>query len=231
MTMIAKAYLAMHDFLFGIAKYFAGIAPLLIRLYLAPVMIAAGLHKLNNQADMVEWFGNKEWGLGLDNAELMVQLATWSELAGGVLILIGFATRWAAVPLMVTMVVAALTVHLDNGWFAIAPSDPASSTAKPLADLGIPQAQASLENSVEVGQRLDRARSILQEHGNYQWLTETGTYVVLNNGIEFAATYFILLLSLFFTGAGWLSMDGLLGWHFRRKLRATTAAAAVSSAE
>lgn len=231
MTTIAKAYLAVHDFLFGIAKYFAGLAPLLIRLYLAPVMIAAGLHKLNNQSDMVEWFGNKEWGLGLENPELMVQLATWAELGGGILILIGFATRWAAVPLMVTMLVAALTVHLDNGWFAIAPSDPASSTAKPLADLGIPQAQASLDNSVEVGKRLDRARSILQEHGNYQWLTETGTYVVLNNGVEFAATYFIMLLSLFFTGAGWLSLDGLFGWHFRRKLRATAMPAASSSDE
>ncbi len=223
MTFIAKIYLAVHDFLFGIAKHFAGLAPLLLRLYLAPVMIAAGLHKLNNHADMVEWFGNRTWGLGLDNPELMVQLATWTELAGGILILVGFATRWAAVPLMATMLVAAITVHWDNGWFAIAPSDPASSTAKPLADLGIPQAQASIENSVEVGKRLDQARSILQANGNYGWLTEKGTYVVLNNGIEFAATYFLMLLSLFFTGAGWLSFDGLFGWHFRRKLRVATA--------
>ncbi|MFQ5634413.1 MAG: hypothetical protein ACE5G3_03665, partial [Gammaproteobacteria bacterium] len=56
--------------------------------------------------------------------------------------------------------------------------------------------------------RLARARSILKEHGNYDWLTETGNFVVLNNGIEFAATYFIMLLVLFFIGGGrYVSLD------------------------
>jgi uncharacterized membrane protein YphA (DoxX/SURF4 family) len=32
----------------------------------------------------------------------------------------------------------------------------------------------------------------------------------LKNGIEFAATYFLMLLSLFFTGAGRLSVDHLV---------------------
>jgi uncharacterized membrane protein YphA (DoxX/SURF4 family) len=48
----------------------------------------------------------------------------------------------------------------------------------------------------------------LQEHGNYDWLTEYGNFVVLNNGIEFAATYFVMLLALFFIGGGkYLSID------------------------
>jgi uncharacterized membrane protein YphA (DoxX/SURF4 family) len=42
----------------------------------------------------------------------------------------------------------------------------------------------------------------LQTHGNYGWLTEHGSVVILNNGIEFAATYFVMLLVLFFYGAG-----------------------------
>jgi len=33
-------------------------------------------------------------------------------------------------------------------------------------------------------------------------LTGHGSFVVLNNGIEFAATCFIMLLALFFSGAG-----------------------------
>ncbi|MGB5096622.1 MAG: hypothetical protein WBN82_01805 [Porticoccaceae bacterium] len=39
-------------------------------------------------------------------------------------------------------------------------------------------------------------------------LAEKGNFVVLNNGIEFAATYFIMLLSLFFSGGGrYVSLD------------------------
>ena len=40
------------------------------------------------------------------------------------------------------------------------------------------------------------------EAGNYSWLTEHGNLVVLNNGIEFAATYFAMLLALLFMGGG-----------------------------
>ena len=52
------------------------------------------------------------------------------------------------------------------------------------------------------------ARQILMEHGDYERLTDQGHIVILNNGIEFAATYFVMLLSLFFTGAGrYFSVD------------------------
>jgi hypothetical protein len=37
---------------------------------------------------------------------------------------------------------------------------------------------------------------------SYDWLTENGNLVILNNGIEFSATYFIMLLGLFFVGGG-----------------------------
>ncbi len=217
MALLAKIYYAIHDGLFGLLKYLDGLAPLLLRLYLAPILLAAGLHKLHNFEDIVSWFGNSDWGLGLPHPELMAALATGTEIVGGFLLLFGLAVRWAAMPLMVTMVVAALTVHWQHGWFAIAPSDPATSTAKVLADVGIPAARDSLENSSEVGVRLERARDILREHGNYEWLSEKGNFVVLNNGIEFAATYFIMLLSLMFTGGGrFFSLDYYLDRHFRR---------------
>ena len=54
----------------------------------------------------------------------------------------------------------------------------------------------------EVAQRLGAAREILREHGNYSWLTEKGSFVILNNGIEFACTYLLMLVSLLFTGGG-----------------------------
>ena len=59
--------------------------------------------------------------------------------------------------------------------------------------------------------------SILMEHGNYDWLTEAGSFVVLNNGIEWAATYFVMLLALFALGSGkYVSLDY---WLCRRLCR------------
>ena len=192
------------------------LGPLALRLYLAPIFIGVGAHKFANWEDMVAWFGNPDWGLGLPMPAVMVFLAASAELIGGIALLLGAATRLVVIPLMVTMLVAAGTAHWDNGWFAIAPGDPSTSTAKVLASVGIPAAQRSLENSVGVGERAAAAKSILRKHGNYSWLTEKGGFVILNNGIEFAATYFIMLLMLLFTGAGrWVSIDYWLSRRFK----------------
>ena len=193
------------------------LAPLLLRLFLAIVFISAGWNKAASFDSTVAWFGNSDWGLGLPLPGLMAFLATATELVGGFLLLFGLATRYIAAPLMITMLVAAFSVHWDNGWFAIAPSDPGTSMAQPLAAIGVPAAQRSLENSEEVGKRLSAAKSLLREHGNYGWLTGKGNFVVLNNGIEFAATYFIMLLVLFFQGAGrYLSLDYWIAKRFRQ---------------
>ena len=174
------------------AQVIDGLPPLLIRLYLAPVMLQAGWNKATGFENVVMWFGNAEWGLGLPFPTLMAALATGTELIGGALLVIGLATRLIAIPLMFTMLVAAITVHLENGWLAIAD---ASSW---LADGTIIHNPAIMD-SVE---RLDAAKSILQEYGNYEWLTGSGNFVVLNNGIEFSVTYFIMLFALFFSGGG-----------------------------
>jgi len=199
---------SLYNLLLSKLSYIDWLGPLALRLYLAPVFIGVGLHKFANWNDMVAWFGNPDWGLGLPLPGLMVLLAASAELIGGLALLLGVATRLVTIPLMFTMLVAAGTAHWNNGWFAIAPGDPDTSTAKVVAMLGIPAAERSLENSVGVGERLEAARSLLKQHGNYSWLTERGSFVILNNGIEFAATYFIMLLVLLFTGAGrWFSLD------------------------
>ena len=194
--------------LFNCTRRVDFLAPLLLRLFLAPVMIAAGWQKAGSFDSTVAWFGNDDWGLGLPFPALLATLAIVTELVGGIFLLIGLATRYVAVPLMITMLVAVFSVHWPNGWFAVAPSNLDTSMARPLAALGIPAAQRSLENSAEVGQRLQTVKGLLREHGHYSWLTEKGNFVVLNNGIEFATTYFIMLLVLFFHGAGrWFSID------------------------
>ena len=177
-----------------------GLAPLLLRLYLAPVFWMAGMQKLNHFPDTVSWFGDSDYGLGLPFPWLMAALATAAELVGAVSLLLGLALRWVSLPLMVTMLVAAFTVHWPNGWLAIADATGPFAT----------------ERTVEAVERLQRAREILREHGDYGYLTEHGSLVMLNNGIEFAATYFIMLLSLFFTGAGrYVSIDYWLRLRIR----------------
>ena len=226
---IAKPAIQIHRWLNQSRKQ-DFLAPLLMRLFLAPIFISVGLTKLAAFDDTVAWFGNPDWGLGLPLPWLMAVLATAVELIGGFLLLLGLATRYIAVPLMFTMLVAIFTVHWDDGWFAIAPSNPETSMARPLAAVGIPAAENSLANSAEVGARLQTIRGILREHGNYDWLTEKGSVVILNNGIEFAATYFIMLLSLFFTGAGrYLSIDYWIEW-WRTGNRNTAAMGTASTA-
>lgn len=174
------------------------IAPVLLRLYLVPVFWVAANIKWNpldpnsSLQGTINWFANPDWGLGLPFPELMAYLAWGAEYFGAILLLLGLAVRWISIPLMVTMLVAAFSVHWKNGWQAI--HDPSSAFAS--------------AHAPEAIERLSRAKDILQEHGNYSWLTEYGNFVVLNNGIEFAATYFIMLVALFFMGAGrYLSID------------------------
>lgn len=174
------------------------LAPLLLRLYLAPVFWIAANNKWNpfdansSLENTINWFANPDWGLGLPFPEVMAYMAWGAEYFGAIALILGIAVRWAAIPLMVTMLVAATTVHWHNGWQAI-------------HDKMSPFASDNVDGAID---RMDKARSILQEHGNYSWLTETGNFVVLNNGIEFAATYFVMLLVLFFIGAGkYFSVD------------------------
>ena len=185
MNALAQGYYTIHQALFSRLQYLDGLAPLAMRLYLVPVFWMAGSQKIAGMENTIEWFGNPDWGLGLPFPSLLAHMAAYTEAAGAVLLLVGLATRWISIPLMVTMLVAIFTVHWGNGWAAIADS-----------------------GAQDVAVRLGAARDLLQEHGNYAWLTEKGSFVILNNGIEFGVTYFLMLLALLFTGGGrYVSLD------------------------
>lgn len=180
----------------------SNLASLALRLYLAPIFWMAGMSKFNAFDSTVEWFGNSDWGLGLPFPFLMAVLATAAELIGAVLLVLGLFTRLISIPLMITMLIAILCVHWDNGWQAI-------------ADANAPFAN---EQVLAAPEKLERARDILQTHGNYEWLTASGKFVILNNGIEFAATYFIMLLALAGLGGGrYHSLDYWLNLYLGRK--------------
>lgn len=176
------------------------LGPLALRLYLVPIFWMAGTKKLADMDSIIDWFGNPDWGLGLPFPEVMAWLATLTEAGGAILLLLGLATRWISIPLMFTMIVAAVSVHMQNGWLAIAEGSGFFASDR-------------TSGAIE---RLAVAKDILREHGNYDWLTENGSIVILNNGIEFAATYSIMLLVLFFIGPGKASLDHLISKRFNQ---------------
>ncbi len=159
------------------------IPPLGMRLILSYAFMGPALMKLNNFDGIVAWFGS----LGIPFPWLNAVMATATETAGFILIFLGLGTRLISIPMIGVMIVAILTVHGANGWLAIADS-----------------------NMPEIAQRLNAAREILREYGNYQWLTEKGSFVILQNGMEFVVTYIVMLLSLIVTGPGRISLDYLI---------------------
>lgn len=168
------------------------LAPFLLRMYLVPVFWMAGTRKIEGFDNIVEWFGNTEWGLGLPFPLLMAFLAIATEFFGAIALFFGLAVRWFSIPLMITMAVAAGTVHWENGWQAI-------------TDPGAPFAT---ERVVEASEKLVIVKELIQEHADYDYITSTGSIVMLNNGIEFSVTYFVMLLALLFMGAGrYVSVD------------------------
>ncbi len=192
-----------------------GVPLLLLRIFLAFIMIKAGLGKLNFGAEdasffalfgphpnTVAWF---QHSLGMPIPEVMAFLAGWSEFLGGCFLLVGFLTRIVSIPLMVTMIVAATTVHWDKGWHAL----PDSTLVMPW--------EWRTDLIEEGSKRRTKARDILKEHSNYDWITSAGSITILKNGIEFAATYFLMLLVLFFYGGGrYVSLDFWIKHMFKK---------------
>lgn len=195
MNALAQLYYSIHNAIFPRLSHLDGLPPLALRVFLFFPFLMAGEQKISGMENTIAWFGNPDWGLGLPAPEILAPLAAYTEFIGAYLLLLGLATRWITIPLMVTMVVAIFAVHWDQGWAAIA-----SSTDQ------------------EIAVRLGAAKDILREHGNYSWLTEKGNFVILNNGIEFAVTYLVMLFALLFTGGGrYTSADYYLGRLFSGK--------------
>ena len=162
------------------------IALLALRIYLVPVFWMAGFNKLSNIEATAQWFGNPEWGLGLPFPTLMAYFAGGTELLGAGLLLLGLGVRLISIPLLLIMLVAIFAVHFDNGWLAI-------------ADASHPGTQ-----------RLEGFMSWLEQNypKRHSFVTAHGDLVVLNNGVEFAVTYSLMLLVLLTRGAGkYLSLD------------------------
>ena len=87
---------------------------LFMRLILAVGFFGPAKMKLSNIADIITWFESMNMPLPALNA----YLATTTESAGVILLVLGLGTRIIAIPLIITMIVAIITVHLGHGFEA-----------------------------------------------------------------------------------------------------------------
>ncbi|MDD5393452.1 MAG: DoxX family protein [Thiothrix sp.] len=171
-------------------RVFDFLAPLAIRLFLAPIFWVSGVKLLGlfSSTDFVIWnpltWVNAEAfqqsvtamsssavaGLG---GETLVILLGSIAIAGAILLVLGFAVRWVVLALMFMVVV--------QGLFA-------------MGDTNI----------------VDGTMTLLMGHGYTD---------VTNNQAEAYVLYFILLLSLFFMGAGrWFSLDWYIYRSFMKRI-------------
>ncbi len=87
-----------------------------LRLLLAWEFWGAGVKKFNGN----NWFARIQddfpFPFNVIPTDISWFMATWSELAGAVALLLGLGTRFAAVSLIIVDIVALVSVHADNGY-------------------------------------------------------------------------------------------------------------------
>jgi len=186
-------------FSFGWLRGLDFLPPLLLRLFLAPLLWVSGSNKLGllSSADFI-WFNPFTW-VNLDNpvfeatvaglaklpfigeglATLLGLSIGWLEVVGAFLLLIGFAVRWVSLPLLALIILTAIVAL--NGESVI--------TA---------------------------VKSLLSNHGYTD---------MSGSAFSKALVYFLMILTLFFMGAGrFFSVD----WFLHRKLDRKIATSSVT---
>lgn len=97
--------IALRRILDGLCGRLAFAPPAVARLVIGVVFAGSGWGKLHNLGPVTEFFAS----LGIPYPELQAPFVASVELVCGVLVLVGLATRLAALPLIGTMVVALAT--------------------------------------------------------------------------------------------------------------------------
>ncbi len=108
--MLKKSYLEFAR----LGEYFKSPSLLLARLAVAYGFYEPAIMKWKNIDSVSEWFTS----LGIPFPTLNTYIAATTEITGVVLLTLGLFTRIISIPLIVVMIVAITTVHLDNGFSA-----------------------------------------------------------------------------------------------------------------
>lgn len=95
----------LHELLLTVADRVTWLPPLAARVTLGAIFMGTGWGKLHNLEKVVKYFRS----LGIPAAEYQAPFVAATEFSCGLLLLLGLATRVAAVPLMISMIVAIRT--------------------------------------------------------------------------------------------------------------------------
>jgi putative oxidoreductase len=98
-------WISLGDRGLALAKRTDSLALLVARLTVGVLFVSTGWGKVNNLAKVTDFFTE----LGIPMPAFNAALASYAELVCGFLLVIGLASRLAAVPLVVTMTIAILT--------------------------------------------------------------------------------------------------------------------------
>lgn len=96
-----------YQFLIAFGNLFQNVLLLALRVYFGFGFYIAGANKLANVASVSPYFAS----LNIPFPEISVYFVALVEIVCGVMLLVGFASRLAAIPLIITMVVALMTAH------------------------------------------------------------------------------------------------------------------------
>lgn len=99
-----------YDWSRAVASLFTWAAPLAVRITVGVVFMGTGWTKLHNLPAITKNFT----ALGIPAPEILTPFVSGVEFFGGLLLLIGLLTRFAAVPLMIVMVVAIVSAKAGD---------------------------------------------------------------------------------------------------------------------
>ena len=89
-------------------------AAMILRVIVGITFLVHGVSKFMMGFDGIAQFFS---GAGIPLPFASAVLVTLAESIGGLLLILGLLTKWAAIPLLITMLVALFAVHLKGGFF------------------------------------------------------------------------------------------------------------------
>jgi putative oxidoreductase len=102
--------LALGDRALALAKKADSVVLLVARLTVGVLFVSTGWGKVNNLGKITEYFTE----LMIPMPGFNATLASFTELIGGSLLVVGLASRLASIPLVITMIVAILTAKRSD---------------------------------------------------------------------------------------------------------------------
>lgn len=100
----------LYDLPIAVARRLYWLAPLVARVTVGWVFVSTGWGKLHNLQKIIDYFTD----LGIPYPQYQAPFASANEFFCGLLVLLGLATRVAAIPLIFVMLVAIRTAQWEN---------------------------------------------------------------------------------------------------------------------